>query len=194
MLKNGKFIQVRDEFLKENDEFLDGNGKIELVENISKNNPFQIYFLFTGVQCSGKTYIREYLQKQYGGFARSQDECGSNRTNLINEIIKWSEFCEKNGNGLYTCIIDRCNLNISQRLPLYNDLKRVRQYGLIIPINVVISEGIKYKDMELLCNRFISRKDHSNFSIEKLGIIKSLQILKSSYLNYKPVKGSAKIN
>ena len=176
-LSAGEYIAIRGRFLIE-----DEHNIRDLLKFVSEREPVMIYFVLTGVQCIGKSRFRKKLHKQYPGFVRSQDECGGNRANLIKEISKWAESCEQP--GMYSTIIDRCNLNWDQRRTLFNDLDKVPRTGYVYTINISHT-NMSYTDLiEMLFTRFLTRENHPSFSTKTVGAIKGLEILRDSLASY----------
>ncbi len=169
-----KYIAIRDEFLAEDYELND------LIRVVAQNKPVMLYIVLTGVQCVGKSRFREILYNSCPGFARSQDECGGSRINLIKEIDKWAT--SRKSPGLYMTIIDRCNLNWEQRRLLYNDLKKVPRTGFVYTINISCDDNSK--SLEKLFTRFIARENHQSFTKESVGAIKGLEIIRDSLSSY----------
>lgn len=208
-LANGKFVAIRDQWLQEREvvfyepttRWIPGTPEHhfhmrgclilsaqkecdQLRSDVASTQPVMVYFVLVGVQCIGKSTIREEIVDRCGGFARSQDECGGVRGNLITEIDSWAKTCKTP--GLYSTVIDRCNFDWSQRRTIYNDLAKVQNIGFIHCVNMdwrTIDQNPQ-KALEVLFERFIKREGHLSFSKEVCGSIKGLEILANSMKGY----------
>ena len=178
--KDKKYIAARDAFLA-------GNTDQVSARDVSKIHPVVVYIVFCGIQCSGKSTLREKLHARIGGFAASQDECGGDRGNLIKEIQKYcTAECTKA--GFYPVIIDRCNLNWEQRRLLYQDLQKIEHIGCIDAINV------ESPSLETLFERFLKRTGHSSFSVEHLGALGGFEILAENIAKFQPSPDNIGVN